>query len=264
MGGIDAERKLGWVDPSVADREDGFVVTVTERGYVDECFDITSEMVTANNHAYADYKGYGNMVRDAEKQGQIRQLLIDPIVRRLENLPRNGGMPRVLQAGCGTAQELEILTSEYGLTGTGIDICQQMLNQAVQVHEVNATFLNLDMTDMDRFAASQFSIVLVDSALRHLSWADVGTALSECNRVLKPGGLLVAGFREGDGRVWKQKEQVNGTQIVRYSNTCGVEYAKQLIEDANFQIEEIVRNPHIHEDQGVPGWITVFGVKLQG
>jgi demethylmenaquinone methyltransferase / 2-methoxy-6-polyprenyl-1,4-benzoquinol methylase len=92
---------------------------------------------------------------------------------------------------CGTGDFLPPLRKALGPQGslTGLDFCQPMLDQAAQKEGHRATLVLGDACDLP-FTDRSFDVVTVGWGLRNVP--DLGMALSEAKRVLKPGGRLVS------------------------------------------------------------------------
>lgn len=106
-------------------------------------------------------------------------------VRRLELKP--GGT--ALDVCCGTGDFSRVLRRRVGPNGTvvGLDFCRPMLDQAVQ-KGVKAEFVLGDACRLP-FGSGRFDAVTVGWGLRNVP--DIGAAVGEAHRVLKPGGQFV-------------------------------------------------------------------------
>lgn len=109
-----------------------------------------------------------------------RQLFLD---RVLKDLPRGG---LVLDAGCGPGSMLEYLGG-YG-TVIGIDGYRPALEMARTVFSGSLVHGGLHSLP---FADNTFALVAACEVLYHRNIDDVGAAVCELSRVLKPGGSLL-------------------------------------------------------------------------
>lgn len=112
----------------------------------------------------------------------------------LEKLPAS---PAVLDAGCGTGRETRIF-HDKGTRVVGVDISKGLLevarreNPGIEFIEANFTELPLE--------SQSFDGVWSHASLVHLETIEeVRAALSEFNRVLKPGGFLYVLVKEQQG-----------------------------------------------------------------
>jgi ubiquinone/menaquinone biosynthesis C-methylase UbiE len=121
-----------------------------------------------------------------------------------------GGIPpgKALDVGCGTGRVTEILVS-LGHEVTGIDPTPAML-EAAKAKSIRATFVDGDVSAM---SAADESVDLVTCSLALTHVEDLGSAMMEMARVVRPGGVVVlsdvhpiavatgahAGFRREDG-----------------------------------------------------------------
>lgn len=96
---------------------------------------------------------------------------------------------RMLDAGTGTGEAVGALQKKYKNTNLVLlDLSERMLEQAVKksIREVRAVCGDIESLP---FADKSFDLVFSNLALQWCN--DVGAALQEFKRVLKPGGLLM-------------------------------------------------------------------------
>ena len=102
---------------------------------------------------------------------------------------RNKAFETLLDAGCGTAPMLSLLSEEYpDARFTGLDLTPEMIKQAKAKQLKNAEFVVGDCEDMP-FDDSSFDIVINSQSFHH--YPDPQAFFNEVARVLKPGGMLV-------------------------------------------------------------------------
>lgn len=107
-----------------------------------------------------------------------------PAVRQLmDGLPKG----RVLDAACGTGRHAEYLVG-LGHEVVGTDAVEAMLEKA-KAKLPSVEFRVADLESLP-FGDAEFDAAVCGLALLHL--ADVGPAIKELGRVLKPGGRLIA------------------------------------------------------------------------
>jgi ubiquinone/menaquinone biosynthesis C-methylase UbiE len=105
-------------------------------------------------------------------------------------VPRRNGL-RVLDAGCGEGHLLELLqgmhpANEY----CGVDVIDVALRRA-RGRCPFARFNSMDVCHMS-FEDSTFDVVILTQVIEHIYGFE--NALSECMRILKPGGLFLISF----------------------------------------------------------------------
>lgn len=105
------------------------------------------------------------------------------VVRK--HLPAGGG--RLLEAGCGTGLILKSLQDNTS-QAVGIDLSRGMLGHA-QKKGLSVCQANIQQLP---FAAATFDVVCSFKVLAHIP--DIQQTLQEFERVLRPGGVLIAEF----------------------------------------------------------------------
>jgi SAM-dependent methyltransferase len=108
---------------------------------------------------------------------------------------------RVLDAGCGTGDFTESVAAKLGCDVVGIDLSQRMV-ELTRARGLEA--LVGDARELP-FADSEFDAIAANWMLYHLPDLDAG--LAELQRVLRPGGRLVAitNGRDHLAEVWGQR-----------------------------------------------------------
>jgi ubiquinone/menaquinone biosynthesis C-methylase UbiE len=104
-----------------------------------------------------------------------------------------GGVRRILDVGTGTGYYVPPL-KELHAQVVGIDVSQGMLDVAWRRVGRGTALLQGDVRELP-FADGEFDLVVCTRVLTHV-W-NVGAALSEINRVLRPGGFLIASDLDG-------------------------------------------------------------------
>ena len=98
---------------------------------------------------------------------------------------------KVLDAGCGYGLPSYVVRRGYGAAYVaGLNINPGQLEEARKVfdrYQGDVVFINADMRAMP-FADNSFDVVLATDVLEHIK--DLGAALDEVSRVLKPGGVI--------------------------------------------------------------------------
>lgn len=112
----------------------------------------------------------------------LHELIFDALAEELPDWRKR----KILDAGCGTGAILQRL--ENPERNMGVD---RALEAVKLCRERGLT--NVEQADVCRlpFAVDSFDAVICSSVLYHAWVPDVGEALRELNRVLRPGGLLL-------------------------------------------------------------------------
>ncbi|WP_025849425.1 class I SAM-dependent methyltransferase [Paenibacillus ehimensis] len=106
---------------------------------------------------------------------------------QLSRFPLPAGS-RVLEVGCGTGRTSCYLAKQ-GFDITGLDLRPDMLAKAklrAETEQLDVRFVEGDITALP-FEAATFDVVFAESVT---NFADIGRALAEYGRVLRPGGIL--------------------------------------------------------------------------
>ncbi len=108
-----------------------------------------------------------------------------PILAEIRNKP----FETLLDAGCGTAPMISLLSEEYpNAHFTGLDLTPEMIKQAKAKNLQNTEFVVGDCENMP-FEDDSFDIVINSQSFHH--YPDPQAFINEVARVLKPGGMLV-------------------------------------------------------------------------
>lgn len=128
-------------------------------------------------------EGYGEWAASYDEPGNPLIALEEPAVWSLVDGLAPGP---ALDAGCGTGRHAGHLV-ERGHDVIGIDLTPEMLSYA-RTAVPQAEFLEADLAHIPA-DDEQFALVVCGLALAHV--ADLGTAVDELARVLRPGGRLI-------------------------------------------------------------------------
>lgn len=154
-------------------------------------------------------------------------------LHRFKELAPNGGL--TLDIGCGPGQYAQALESR-GLRVVAIDLSKGMLCQA-QVNEI-PRLVCADMRHLptaDECADGCFAC----ASLLHIPRSQVLQTLVEFRRVLRSGGALYAGVKEGGGEEWVSDRHGCERFFVYYQP----EEINQLIQSAGFEVIDGWINP---------------------
>jgi SAM-dependent methyltransferase len=154
---------------------------------------------------------------------------------RFRAMVPTGGL--VLDLGCGPGQYTQALESR-GLRVIALDLSEGMLWQA-QANEISR-LMCADMRYLP-LAGGWADGCFACASLLHLPRTQAFQALVESHRVLRPGGALYVGVKEGDGEEWVADRQ----GYERFFAYYRPEEIDRLIQAAGFKV--------------VDGWISPPG-----
>lgn len=118
----------------------------------------------------------------------------------IEALLREGGGTRVLDAGCGTGR-VAIELAARGFDVVGLDADPTMLETA-RAKAPRLRWIEADLVDTDDHLDETFDVVaLPGNVMIFLDRGTEAAVVAALARRLAPGGLLVAGFQLGTGRL---------------------------------------------------------------
>lgn len=118
----------------------------------------------------------------------------------IETLLRGSSGTRVLDAGCGTGR-VAIELAARGFSVTGIDADPAMLS-AARAKAPHVRWIEADLVETDTHLQETFDIVAMPgNVMIFLDRGTEATVVAQLAHRLTPGGLLVAGFQLGTGRL---------------------------------------------------------------
>ena len=153
------------------------------------------------------------------KQKQINKYPFDAIVSNVFRFI--GGAPdrskvRVLEVGCGTANNIIFLAQE-GFSATGLDASDSAIKlgrNALKERGLEAELLCQDFTDLSNFKSESFDMVIDRGSITHNSKDGVIKALDEIKRVLKTGGIFISHiFSDAHSGLKYGKPQGDGSRV---------------------------------------------------
>lgn len=176
---------------------------------------------------------------DSDHAG-IYEMCKDDYPPILEEL-RGEEFERLLDAGCGTAPMLSLLTKEYpGKHFVGLDLTPEMIRKAKEKNLPNTELVVGDCENLP-FEAETFDVVINSQSFHHYPNPDAFFA--SVYKVLKPGGCLI--LRDNTGPGWMMWAW--NAVILPLCNLIGhgdvkayqLHDVRQLCENADFTIEKL-------------------------
>jgi SAM-dependent methyltransferase len=148
------------------------------------------------------------------------------------------GLPpgaQVLDAACGIGTTTRIMSNQFGLMATGVDLSRDNVNKATALAKGSANAINFVCGPVDSlpFADESMDAVICECAVS--TFGNQADVLAEFNRILKPGGALAI----SDMAVERELPTEIATQIAPW--TClaeahSVQGYQRLFLDAGFSI----------------------------
>ena len=161
------------------------------------------------------------------------ELAPDSVTRAmLERLsPQLPAGARVIDVGCGAGRSTRWLEN-HGYTVLSVDVSAQML-QRTRLGRPDAGTAQADMRALP-VAPATFDGLTAFFSLVHVPKAEVPRALREFHRVLKPGGIMLASVRRGEGdesglTKWADGYEMHFTDFVEHE-------LEGLLAEAGFRV----------------------------
>jgi SAM-dependent methyltransferase len=176
---------------------------------------------------------------------------IRPYIERFVSLLPGGAS--VLDVGCGPGVDTGSLALR-GVRTVGLDIAAAMLEMAAphtggRVVQGDQRFLP--------FADGTFDGVWANACLLHLSKRDVGGALVELRRVVRPSGIVYTAMQIGEGELLEMPSAASrGVQAPRYFARYAVDEWSALLREAGLE-----PMPAIESQDGLTSskyWLNMF------
>ena len=145
----------------------------------------------------------------------------------------------ILDIGCGPAKDAKVFV-ENGFKVIGFDLSEKMVELA-RKNVPGARFRVMDMLDLD-FEDNGFDGVWARCCFLHLKKKEIPKALEEAYRVLKKGGVIHVGIKEGEGERFVSDERYGGVQ--KFYSFFHKEELETMLKDAGFTIVESLRHSH--------------------
>jgi len=176
---------------------------------------------------------------------------LDQVYARLASHVEQG--QRVLDLGCGTGA-LTLRAAHRGARVKGIDVNAQMLEIArARTEEAKLAgrveLCEMGVAELENEAAECYDVVMSGLCFSELTEDELGYALKEVRRILKPGGILLVADEVRPGSVWKRIVSslmrvplAVIAYLVTQTTTKAVEDLPQRAEEAGLLIESVRLN----------------------
>lgn len=160
----------------------------------------------------------------------------------------------ILDIGCGTGRDALVFTGE-GYDYTGIDASEAMLAIAREVAP-KGRYRLMDFSQLD-FPDNSFDGFWAAASYLHIPKAEVGEALAEAKRILKPGGIGFISLKERNGMEEGMIEQpYSDEKISRYFAFYEKGEFEVRVREAGFEL--IGDAMYFEHDERKTTWLGYF------
>lgn len=193
---------------------------------------------------------YALRIYDELRHKPLDRELLDRFAERV------GNSGTVCDMGCGPGQVARYL-QERGVSVCGIDLSQEMVESARRLNP-GIPFQQGDMLSLE-VADEAWDGIAAFYSLLHIPRPQIGQALAEFKRVLKPGGLLLTAFHIGEGAIHRNEmwgQAVNLDFLLFHS-----EEMAEYLSEAGFTAEEVIEREPYPEVEHPSRRAYIFAVK---
>lgn len=217
--------------------------------YFTDDLDLTDEQIKITRQTYLLHANeyVQNFERRPDALKTTRPKTLDPF---LQIYKKNQLDKPILFVGCGSGRDLQELEN-MGLDVMGVDVCPAMLDLARE-NGVQSVLQEIDMEDLC-FEYDSLGGIFCETAISHVKKVHLAPILKIFYNSLTINGVVMIGFREGDGHVYYTNDAVGDK---RFNTTITKESSDKLIHDAGFDIIEVTntKNPIV----GRPNHLNYF------
>lgn len=206
-----------------------------------------SNMNTKYNKTIAIYRKLGEKYVE-----NIKNLTPPEIFEYMDLFPEKG---KILDIACAGGRDSRVFL-DNGFEIIGVDIVENFVKQAKK-NNPGGDFLIKDILKLD-FQDETFDGIWSHATLLHFSDEDAGKILKSFYKILKPGGELFIGVKEGSGFQNIIDKLSEGEE--RYFNFFTEDRIKKLIEAAGFKIT-MFRRTQDDADRTEVKWLRMFAEK---
>ena len=181
---------------------------------------------------------------------------------------------KVLGLASGGGQQMPVFCAQ-GADCTVLDYSQRQLDQEALVAQREGYPIEIVRADMTKplpFADNRFDLVFHPVSNCYIE--DVRPVWRECQRVLKRGGILLAGLDNGLAYAFDDEEKnivrrlpfnpLKDPALYEFSvkNDWGIQFSHTIEEQVGGQLEAGLRLTHIFEDTAGEGFLREHGIPL--
>jgi SAM-dependent methyltransferase len=165
---------------------------------------------------------------------------------------------KVIDIGCGPGHDSYIF-SELGFDVIGIDYSSEMIKAAKNLKNVRNSpiFKIMDMRDIAKnFQEGSFDAAWVCASLLHIRERDVPKVLEGLKKIVKNGGIIFIGLKEGKQKEERITEEKYGKKMVRKFVLWKKESFDTLLEDFGFETFKFNKQLVKSKSGGTTSWLN--------
>lgn len=178
---------------------------------------------------------YARQFRDEMDSKPFDRKMLDWLAEKV------GGIGVICDMGCGPGQIARYLHTQ-GVKVCGVDLSPAMVQQAQSINP-DISFQRGDMLALADVADNSYGGIAAFYSIVHIPRQQMGRALQELKRVLRPQGVLLLTFHLG--QEIKHLDEWWGKEVSVDFLFFETEEVKSYLAEAGFELEEmIVRDPY--------------------
>ena len=165
--------------------------------------------------------------------------------RRFLKYVRSGG--RILDAGCGSGRDA-LAFRQAGYQVDAFDASEEICRLASETLDFPVRCLRFQELEGE----AEYDGIWACASLLHVSGNELPNVIHRLKKLLKPGGILYASFKKGEG---------DRTKDGRYFQDMTEEKMKDLFETAGLSVLESYGSADVREDRKEEKWVNgIFSV----
>ena len=151
---------------------------------------------------------------------------------------------KILDAGCGSGRDA-LAFLQAGFETDAFDASEQLCRIASEKTGIAVRQLRFEELEGEAL----YDGIWACASLLHVQRADLPNVLLRLHRLLKPGGVLYASFKQGSGERVKDE---------RYFHDLTQETCRQLMEAAGFAVRELFVTEDVRPGRAQEKWVNVI------
>jgi SAM-dependent methyltransferase len=178
---------------------------------------------------------YAREFRDELQHKPFDRKMLDWLIEKVD------GLGPICDMGCGPGQIARYLAS-CGASSCGIDLSPEMVKRAELLNPA-IPFQQGDMLQLSEIESGAFGGIAAFYSILHVPRPELGSALRELCRILRPNGVLLVTFHIGDEVVHKDEWWGKAMSLdFQFFRTAEI---TDELRTAGFDLEEVIeRDPY--------------------